>query len=102
MRKYLNKPTKQTKIALERIYLLFKEAKLMFREDPNLSRRYVQLARKISMKYKVKFPAVLKRKFCKNCNSYLVAKNSKVRTRQGFLVIHCLGCGYIRKTNFKH
>ncbi|MBL7055746.1 ribonuclease P [Candidatus Woesearchaeota archaeon] len=102
MRKHLKKPVKQQKIALERIQVLFKEAKLMFHEDSMLSRRYVQLARKIAMKYKVRFPSELKRKFCKKCNSYFVAENSKIRVKQGYLIFHCLGCKTLRKVVYKH
>ena len=44
---------------------LFKQAELRFKKQPELSNRYIELARKIAMKYKVKIPRELKRKFCK-------------------------------------
>ena len=97
-KKYIDKPKKHKKIALERINTLFKEAKSMFNEDPKLSNRYVQLARRISMKYKVKIPAQFKRRICKNCYCYLVpGKNCRVRTHKGHIVYYCLNCkGFMR------
>ena len=54
VRKHKQKPVKFQKIALERINKLFEQAKENFSLDPNLSNRYVNLARKIAMRYKVK------------------------------------------------
>ena len=91
--KHQKKPIEQRKIALERIRTLFKEAKTAFNQDPKLSNRYVELARKIAMKYKVRIPKQLKRQFCKHCYSYLVpGKNLRVRARKGKIVYSCLEC----------
>lgn len=90
---YRKKPSSHLKIAKERIDTLFKEAALMFKKDPKLSNRYVQLARKISMKYKVKIPPNLKKRFCKHCYAYLVpSKNCRVRLTKHKLVYYCLNC----------
>jgi len=83
----------QKKIALDRIKKLFEEAKGVFSENKALANRYVQLARTISMKAKVKIPSELKRRYCKYCHTYLVpGVNSRVRTREGKVVIACLEC----------
>jgi len=98
-KKYVSqKPKKFKKIAEERIDILFKEAKAMFNKDKKLANRYVALARKIAMKYKVRIPKELKRRFCKHCYSYLMpGKNCRVRTREGKVVYYCLECKkYIR------
>jgi ribonuclease P protein subunit RPR2 len=42
------------RIASERIVILFRQAEIKFHEDASLSDRYVKLARKIAMRYKVK------------------------------------------------
>ena len=96
--KHKNKPEAQRIIALERINSLFKEAKTTFREQPELSNRYVQLARKLSMKYKVKLPSELKRAFCKHCNTYLVpSKNCRVRIQHRKVIYCCANCkGFMR------
>ena len=80
-------------IALERINILFDQAKQVFKKSPSLANRYVTLARKISMKAKVKIPKDLKKKFCKYCNKYLVpGTNCRVRTFNKKLIYYCLNC----------
>lgn len=92
-REYKQKPEKQVLIAKERIKELFKQAEKIFDEEPKLADRYVQLARKISMKYKTRIPSELKKRFCKHCYCYLVpGKNCRVRTHEGKVVYYCLSC----------
>lgn len=92
-KKHKKKPFEQREIAAERINKLFKQAKEMFKESPELSDRYVELARSISMKYKVKIPSKFKRKFCKHCHIYLVpSKNCRVRLTKHKVVYYCLNC----------
>ena len=80
-------------IARERIKILFEQADLRFKENADLSDRYVFLARKIAMKYKVKIPRELKRRFCKHCFKFLVpGVNSRVRNTNGKMVIYCFSC----------
>lgn len=101
-RKHITKPAKQRKIALERINILFNEAKKIFNEEPKLADRYVQLARKISMKYKVKIPPNFKRRFCKNCHKYLVPGiNVRIRTHKGHMVYYCLNCKHHMRVVYK-
>jgi ribonuclease P protein subunit RPR2 len=84
-------------IAVERMKILFSRAEAEFGEHPELSNRYVELARKISMKVNVPIPRELKRKFCKKCNHYMVpGKNCRVRI--GSRVRYtCLDCGHIMR-----
>ena len=92
-RRYSRKPLEQVKIAKERIRVLFDQAKEVYKEDPKLSDRYVELARKIAMKFKVRIPSDLKRLFCKHCYCYLVpSKNCRVRLQKGKVVYYCLNC----------
>ncbi|MBN1386609.1 ribonuclease P [Candidatus Woesearchaeota archaeon] len=84
---------KLKKIASERINALFREAAKIFSYDPKLSDRYVGLARRISMRYKVKIPSVHKRKFCKHCYGFMMpGANCRVRTKKGKLIYYCLRC----------
>jgi len=84
------KPSDQTEIAKERIATLFKEAESA---DQGYSDRYVEIARRIAMKYKIKIPIELKRRFCKNCQTYLrPGVNCRVRTRKGRLIYYCKKC----------
>lgn len=78
---------KEKKIANERIRILFDEATKV---SQKLANRYIELARKIAMKYRIKLSRDLKRKYCKYCYSYL--KNPRVRTRNKAVEIYCKNC----------
>jgi len=83
------------KIALERIKILFDEAKKAKKQE--FSDRYVEIARKIAMKAKVRIPPELKRKFCKKCHSYFRAGNFRVRLQGKKVVYYCFRCkNYMR------
>ncbi len=90
---YRKKPNRFTEIAQTRILELFKQAEIRFKKYPEFSDRYVEIARKISMKYKVKIPGELKKRFCKNCHKYLVhGVNCRVRLTGNKVVYTCLSC----------
>jgi len=90
------------RIALERIRTLFKEAEVRAREgEQKLADRYVAIARKIAMKHKVKIPKELKRRFCKHCYSYLTSRNSRIRIRDGKLVVYCFNCKKYTRLPYK-
>jgi len=76
------------RIALERIKQLFAEAE----KNKEMADRYVAIARKIAMKHKVRIPKELKRRFCKHCYCYLTSENSRVRAKDGKIVISCFKC----------
>jgi ribonuclease P protein subunit RPR2 len=99
---YTKKLNDNKAIALSRIKTLFNEARLAFKEDSNLSDRYVQLAKKIATKYKVRIPKEYKKKFCKNCFSYLVpGKNCRVRLQKKKLVYYCISCKHFMRFPYK-
>ena len=90
MRKYNSKPESQLKIARKRIKDLFDQAE----DNEKYADRYVQLARKIAMKYKIRIPPKLKRRFCKHCYKYLrQGKNVRVRRTKKGIIYTCLECG---------
>ncbi|KYK23866.1 hypothetical protein AYK24_06930 [Thermoplasmatales archaeon SG8-52-4] len=94
-RKKINIKKKNQKItAMNRIDKLFELAEknaLINRLD--LSSRYVELARKISMRYLVKIPKQHKRKFCKHCYKYLLPfVTGRIRIHRGKVVIYCNNC----------
>ncbi|MAG38602.1 ribonuclease P [Candidatus Woesearchaeota archaeon] len=91
--KHSRKPSSHLRIAKNRIKTLFFNADEIFPESPELSDRYVSLARKISMKYKIKLESEFKRKFCKHCYKYLrPSVNCRVRTISKKLVYSCFNC----------
>ncbi|MBT6773773.1 ribonuclease P [Candidatus Woesearchaeota archaeon] len=85
--------SKQKEIAKERVKILFQQAEEVFSKDKALAHRYVTLARKIAMKVKIRIPLELKRKYCKHCYKFLMpGVNSRIRTRDGKVIISCLEC----------
>ena len=85
-------------ISLERIYRLFELADYELKKHPERSKRYVELAGKISSRNKVRIPQTLKKSFCKKCGSFLKEGiNSKVRVTKSYLCVTCSECGNVRK-----
>ena len=92
-KKYYKKPIHQLKIAKRRIDFLFKLAKEYFKEDNRLSNKYVKMARRIAMKYKIRLPSSMKKRLCSNCHSYLVpGVNCRVRIHKHRIIYYCIGC----------
>jgi|FaiFalDrversion2_1042247.scaffolds.fasta_scaffold00207_8 ribonuclease P protein subunit RPR2 len=84
------------RIARERIEILLDLAKKELDKNPERSRRYVQLARKIGLRYNIRFSKFLKRMFCKKCNTLLIpGKTSIVRTnsKERTVRVKCINCG---------
>ena len=93
------KPDWQKKIAQERIDILFGLAGKDFRKNPQRSRRYVQLARKIGLRYNIRFSKEEKSRFCKSCNTLLLPSMSQVRLdkKTHTRIVKCLHCGSIQR-----
>jgi len=91
--------TFRKKIARERINRLFQEAEKRAMEGKiELANRYVELARKIAMKYLVRIPKIYRMRFCRKCNSYLIpGKNCRVRIHKHRIIITCDKCGNIKR-----
>ena len=102
MTKPLIPKQKQKEIAKERVRRLFELATTMFPKRKDLANRYVDLARKISMKVRMRIPPEFKRRFCKHCYKYLQPGiNARVRTREGKVIISCLECKEFMRIPFK-
>ncbi len=84
----------QKKIAKNRIIKLFNLAEeYALSGRLKFSDRYVFLARKLSMRYLVPIPPKYKRRFCKNCYTYLLpGKNCRVRIHGKKIVTYCHNC----------
>ncbi len=91
----------ERRIARERIEILMQLAREVFHRDAALARRYVELARRIAMRYNVRFPGKWKRFFCKACGSFLVpGVNMRVRCTKQRVVITCLECGHVKRISY--
>jgi len=92
MRTLAKRPQWQQDIAEERITILFNLAKKEIKNHPERAKRYVELARKIGLRYNIRLGKA-KRDFCKNCFTLLLpGLTSQVRIDKGMLVIKCTKC----------
>ena len=67
-------------IATKRMQILFENAVANSRLEPDLAEKQAMLAKKISMKYKIRMPYEIRSCFCKKCKKFIVPGiNSKVR-----------------------
>ncbi|HEY5606579.1 MAG TPA: ribonuclease P protein component 4 [Thermoplasmata archaeon] len=93
----------ERRIALERMTTLFRLAESeAMQEHPERARRYVELARKIGMRYNVRTPANFRRSFCKSCRAYLVpSRNARVRVDEGRIIVTCGACGAVQRRPYR-
>jgi len=93
-------PRWQRKIARERISILLRLAEQEVREHSERSTRYVELAGKIGMRYKVRPPKKYKRKVCKKCNAFLkpgLTCTVRLVPKERCVVWRCSECGRERR-----
>jgi ribonuclease P protein subunit RPR2 len=93
------KKGQERRIAGERIEALFRLAEQEgLRGNAARADRYVELGRKIGMRYNVRLPSDLKRRVCKECHAFLVpSKNARVRIGGSKVVTTCLRCGAVMR-----
>ena len=97
------KKGQERRIAAERIETLFRLAEQEGHKG-NLPRadRYVELARKIGMRYNVRLPSEFKRRVCRECHAYLLPpKTARVRIGESRLVTTCLRCGAVMRFPYR-
>ena len=86
-------------IARERMELLIvhaDRAALAGRMD--LADRCVDIARRVGMRYNVRFPVMYRRRFCKVCYRYLLpGSTSRTRLNRSRVVTTCLRCGHVMR-----
>ena len=85
-------------IATQRILILFENAVSNASKNPRLAERQAQIARKISMRFKIKMPWQIRTSFCKKCKKFIVPTiSSKVkvgRTSVKSIRITCYFCNH--------
>ncbi len=87
-----------SKIAMERMKILFGLAGKEFKEHPERSNRYVELSLKIGKRTNTPIPQKLKKNYCKKCGAYLKeGVNSKFRVNDGKMNVSCGECGAVKK-----
>ena len=60
--------------------------------------RYVDMARRIGMRYNVRVTRAFRRRFCRACYGYLQpGVTARTRLNRGRLVTTCLRCGHVSR-----
>jgi len=87
------------KIGLERMQILIKSATSLTKSNPQLAQRHAFLAKKISTRYKIKMPYLMRINYCKKCKSFIaLGINSRIRlgrTSVKSIRITCMFCGNV-------
>lgn len=68
-------------------------------EDIDLAREQASLARRIMLKFNVRYEWSLRRFYCRGCKTFIFpGKNARVRLAgDGFLRITCQTCGHVNR-----
>jgi ribonuclease P protein subunit RPR2 len=86
-------------IATQRILILFENAVSNARNNPQLAERQAQIARKISMRFKIKMPWQIRISFCKKCKRFIVPSiSSKVRIGRSNVRAVRITCSFCNHT----
>jgi ribonuclease P protein subunit RPR2 len=91
------------RLARERIDDLFGLAEAQAGESsPELVNRYVELARRIGMRYNVRLRPEYRDLYCRQCSAYWVeGRTVRTRLRDGRRVETCLRCGSTRRVPYR-
>lgn len=88
-------------IAKERIEILMEKALETMKEDSKLAQRYVELARKIGMRYRVRIPKKWKMFICRGCKRLMIpgatCRIRIQRKREPHVTLTCLMCGHVKR-----
>jgi len=86
-------------IATLRMHVLFKNAVSNARKDADLAEKQAIIAKKISMKYKIRMPYEIRSCFCKKCKKFIVpGVNSKVRVGRSNVKSIRITCNFCAHT----
>ena len=95
-------PKKTNPAVLLAVEELLDAAHEKVKENQELSKHYVELARETAMAKNVRLPSELRRRFCRSCHQYLLPGfNCKVRTANDCIIYHCEACKPMSKIRIK-
>lgn len=88
-------------IAKERIEILMGQALKTIKNNPKLAQRYVELARRIGMRYRVRIQKKWKMFICRRCKKLIIpgvtCRIRIQRKREPHVTLTCLMCGHIKR-----
>jgi ribonuclease P protein subunit RPR2 len=96
-----NNAAENKEIARQRIVMLFELASNEMDLHPERSDRYVEIARNISTRIRIRMPPHIKKMYCKYCGCYLNATRCRVRLRDGIITTTCQKCGKQKRLPYK-
>ena len=91
----MKNPKKQ--IAIRRIEILFNNALSNAKNNPGLAQRQAEIAKKISLKFKIKMPFEVSSSFCKNCKKFIapgIASKIRLGSKPKSIRITCTYCNH--------
>ena len=97
------KPAWVKRLANERVETLLALAKKTVKKSPQRAKRYVDLARKISMKYSVPISREWKKHICRKCGAFLLPGfNQTVRAdrKTQCMIYVCKDCGAVKRHGY--
>jgi ribonuclease P protein subunit RPR2 len=84
-------------IATKRIEILFNNALSNAKNNPGLAQRQADIAKKISLKFKIKMPFEVRSSFCKNCKKFIapgIASKIRLGSKPKSIRITCTYCNH--------
>ena len=93
---------KKNELVLERMNWLLELAEKNIKTHLERTKRYVSLARKLSLRYKVDIPEKFKKRICKVCNTmWIPGFNVKVKINKRTKAVEYLcKCGSLRRFGY--
>lgn len=88
-------------VAEERVDALATLARETAADDPELSRVYVRLARRVAERHRLKLPRRFRRYTCDRCDRYRrPGETARIRVHEGAVVVTC-ACGAIDRFPYR-
>ena len=87
-------------IALKRMEILFNNAILNAKNNPGLAQKQAEIAKKISMKFKIKMPFEISSSFCKKCKKFIppgIASKIRLGSKPKSIRITCSYCNHTHR-----
>ena len=84
-------------IATQRMHILFHNALSNAKNNPGLAERQAEIAKKISMKFKIKMRFELNSSFCKKCKKFIapgIASKIRLDSKPKSIRITCSYCNH--------
>ena len=84
-------------IAIKRMEILFNNALSNAKNNPGLAQKQAEIAKKISLKFKIKMPFEVSSSFCKNCKKFIapgIASKIRLGSKPKSIRITCSYCNH--------